>query len=156
MTTEITPSVVAWDFAKLLVPVTVAWVIATRRARKTTEEKLGSAVIQSSVDGAVKDLEARLGLRFDGLEADMERASQESVKRMARMDFVLFGVDGRGGMVEESERVRRRIEEEHEVLLNVNGLVRELYRRVVREEPPLPPPTISREWRNLKHPDSLL
>lgn len=125
-----TPSAnpVLWDLAKIVIPSLLAWLAATWRAKKVAEKRVESFDVEKAVSDATKRV-----------EADITKALGALGDRMTKVEFVLWGVDGTGGLRADSARMAKRLEEDHELLLNVSLMVRDLYRRLLNAEPPAPP-----------------
>lgn len=118
------PSDVLWlELAKIALAMVatgiVTWITATKREAKRNEKALDSAGVATAVDLVVRPIETRV--------------SQLEVAVFG------FGTHREGGVLRDLAALQRSAKTDHDLLVHVNGMVSELYRRITREEPPAVP-----------------
>lgn len=115
------------------------WLIAAWKNGRAATVKVDSEAVARSlitpVQTSLDQMRVEMDRRFDELDKDQEK--RDMAQR--QLEFVVLGVNGRGGLVESAERQRV----DHELLLHAITLVRELYRTVTAKEPPPPPAAVS-------------
>jgi hypothetical protein len=117
-------------------------------ARKWTAGRQAEAQVarHDVVEEARKLLQPIADEIADELHADRNKARDlwtAAERRFTRLEHSVFGVDDRGGIANDLDAVKRQAAIDHEILLHLSTLVRELYRRVTREEPPAAPPMLT-------------
>lgn len=135
----------AREVLKFIIAMGLTWFIATWKKGRESTNRLDAEKIIEPIKVVVQILKVDMDKRFVSLSRENEVRADAVEARVQRIEFLVQGVDGRGGLAFETLDAKRKQAADHDLLVHMTALTRELYRLLTKQEPPPPPSTTRHE-----------